>query len=513
MALEPASLETPPPRRRTGELSAVGLATLLAAVLTAFHLGHESLWLDEAFSLGIVSQSWAGLWRFLAAQEANMSAYYVLLKPWVALVGDSEARLRALSALFAVATIPVQYRLARRLCGPRTATLAAVLLASHLFFVRYAQEARAYAMVCFFSALSSLLLLRALARPSLGRWLAYALCGALLVHCHILGALILLAHAASVVLFQPRTAWLGALGGFSSLTVLSLPLLSFFVRHRDSGIVSWVPKLSLHGFAVVLHDLSGKGGMSVIFIVGATLALRRLRRPAAATSRTQVQAQFQAQFQAQAQAQAPGAAYAALWFALPLCVLFFVSLLVRPLFQPAYLIGTLPAVTILVASGLAELTGRWRRGLVLLWLPAAAASLGSWYFLDQKVAWRAAVAEIVAHGQPGDGVLVLPPYLRPTVDYYLGRSGKGDSLVPVFPAIPWGHACEWEPFEAQVIHGTLDAEQLAGRGFRQLWVLSPREIHTPDPRFQPLVQTLTAHGYHTSTQTFYQVELTRLVHY
>lgn len=496
----PAGLPGADPKLPPGERTVLALCTALAAVLTAFHLGHESLWLDEAFSLALVSQPWSGLWRFLTAQEANMSAYHLLLKPWVALVGDGEAPLRALSALFAVATLPVQYLLARRLGGPRVAAIAAVLLASHLFFVRYAQEARAYAMVCFFSALSSLLLLRALAVPAWSRWLAYAVSGALLVHCHILGALILLAHAAGVVLFQPRAAWPRALCGFLSLTLLTLPLLSFFVRHRDSGIVSWVPRLSLHGFAVVLHDLSGKGGVSALFVLGVVLAVRgaAAARPASRSDEIPLTPAT------------PGAALAGLWFALPLAVLFFVSLLVRPLFQPAYLIGTLPAVTILAACGLARLTGRAARAVLLLWLPACAASLSTWYFLDQKTAWREAVAHIAAHAAPGDGVLVLPPYLRPTVDYYVARAGQAPALTPVFPAIPWGHAVQWDYFEAQILRGVLDPEALAGRGFRTLWLLSPKEMHTPDAQLPALLQVLAAHGYRATPQPFYQVEVTRL---
>lgn len=498
----PAKRPAPEPPLPPQERTVLALCTALAALLSAFHLGHESLWLDEAFSLALVSQPWAGLWRFLTAQEANMSAYHLLLKPWVALVGDAEAPLRALSVLFAVATIPVQYLLARRLGGPRVAAIAATLLASHLFFVRYAQEARAYAMVCFFSALSSLFLLRALSRPTWLRWLAYAVSGALLVHCHILGALILLAHAASVVLFQPPAAWPRALCGFLSLTLLTLPLLSFFVRHRDSGIVDWVPRLSLHGFVVVLHDLSGKGGISALVTLGVVLAIRGAARTRPARRSDEIPLE--------PVAPGPGAALAGLWFALPLGVLFFVSLLVRPLFQPAYLIGTLPAVTILAACGLAGLTGRARRAVFLLWLPACAASLGSWYFLDQKTAWRAAVAEITAHARPGDGILVLPPYLRPTVDYYVTRAGRTGTLTPVFPAIPWNHAVEWDYFESQVINGSLDPEQIAAGGARALFVLSPLEMHTPDARLPALLKTLTARGYRATTTPFYQVEVTRL---
>src|SRR3954469_4676004 len=120
---------------------ALAAATLLAALLTGLRIGRESLWLDEAFSVALVSQGWDAWWRHVTAHEANMCAYHVLLKLWIRL-GDSEPFLRCLSALFAVAAIPVQYLLARRLCGPRVAATAVVLLATHVYLVRYGQEAR-----------------------------------------------------------------------------------------------------------------------------------------------------------------------------------------------------------------------------------------------------------------------------------------------------------------------------------------------------------------------------------
>ena len=63
-----------------------------------------------------------------------MGLYYVLLHGWIAL-GDSEFTVRALSAIFAVATIPVVYGLTRRIFRGRAALTAALLLALNSFFI------------------------------------------------------------------------------------------------------------------------------------------------------------------------------------------------------------------------------------------------------------------------------------------------------------------------------------------------------------------------------------------
>ena len=86
-----------------------------------------------------------------------MSLYHVLLHAWLN-VGESEFAVRALSLLFAAAAPPTLYLLVRRLFDTRTAVVAAVLLAVNAYFLRYAQEARSYALLVFLVTLSTYLL-------------------------------------------------------------------------------------------------------------------------------------------------------------------------------------------------------------------------------------------------------------------------------------------------------------------------------------------------------------------
>jgi mannosyltransferase len=458
------------------------VAVLLAASLVGLRIGRESLWLDEGFSVELVSQSWSLFWRHVSAHEANMVAYHSLLKLWVAL-GDSEAFLRLLSALFGVGAVAVQYRLGRRLCGERVAAGAALLLALHVYFVRYGQEARAYEMVLFFSALSSLMLVRALDEPSPWRWLAYGLTGALLLHTHILGGLILLAHALGVALLQPRTRWPGAVLGFLLTGVLSAPLLWFFVTHRAAGNIAWVPAPSLHQVANTLSDLLGMGAMPAIYLLAFVLAAKHRDR---------------------------GVATAAIWLVVPVVSLLVISLAVRPMFVASYLIGVLPALTLVGAYGLTRLAGRWLRVAAMAVVLASAASLGWWYFADHKEDWRGATIYVASQAQPGDGLVMLPPYLRFPVDYYVGRAGAAPKLEPVFPAIPWGQIGDWDLNVKEMQQRQPTADELAKHS--RLWVLQPRGIHVPDPRAQNLLAELAARGYRSTGRQFFEIDLQLLSH-
>ena len=75
---------------------------------------------------------------------------------------DRPLGLRSLSALAGVATIPVAFLLGRELRGRRAGLIAAALVAVNPMLIWYSQEARAYALLVLFCALSLLYCVRAL---------------------------------------------------------------------------------------------------------------------------------------------------------------------------------------------------------------------------------------------------------------------------------------------------------------------------------------------------------------
>ena len=101
-------------------------STLLMAVLSLLFIGDKSIWIDEAGSI-FFARDWSQMWQDLLSHESNMWLYYTMLNPWLKL-GDSEAIIRALSAIFAVATIPAVYFLGKRLFGQRAGAIAPCFL-------------------------------------------------------------------------------------------------------------------------------------------------------------------------------------------------------------------------------------------------------------------------------------------------------------------------------------------------------------------------------------------------
>ena len=102
-----------------------------------------ALWIDEALSRGIASHDVAEIPDLLRL-DASPPLYYVLLHAWMVVAGDSEPALRALSLVFALATVPAAYWAGSVAGGRRCGWIAAVVAALNPFLTIYGQEARMY---------------------------------------------------------------------------------------------------------------------------------------------------------------------------------------------------------------------------------------------------------------------------------------------------------------------------------------------------------------------------------
>src|SRR6185312_14995709 len=95
---------------------------------------------------------WAELLRFAAADIIHPPLFYMLLKIWIALGGESLLWLRLLPALFSIAAILPFLLLCRELnLKQAERDLALLLLAVNGYLIKYAQELRMYSLLMFLS--------------------------------------------------------------------------------------------------------------------------------------------------------------------------------------------------------------------------------------------------------------------------------------------------------------------------------------------------------------------------
>jgi uncharacterized membrane protein len=168
-----AIIDSPPPRvmalknsRLTSAFEDANsvLYALLIALFTAIRLWRLttfSLRADEIFSLKAARHSWGGLFSVVIADVVHPPIFYVLLKSWIFLGGQSELWLRLFPVLTAIASIVPFTLLCRELHLSRMETNFALLLVSvNGYLIYYSQELRMYSLLLFLSLTSLLLFVR-----------------------------------------------------------------------------------------------------------------------------------------------------------------------------------------------------------------------------------------------------------------------------------------------------------------------------------------------------------------
>ncbi len=126
--------------------------------------------------------------------------YYILVRLWVRLFGNSIAAIRSLSVLISLLVFPCIYWLCRELFeSPLVGWIAMALIAVSPFHVAYAQEAREYSLWTVTILLSSTALLRALRINRLSSWSIYTLTLSLSLYTFPLSIFVGIGHSVYVI--------------------------------------------------------------------------------------------------------------------------------------------------------------------------------------------------------------------------------------------------------------------------------------------------------------------------
>ena len=374
---------------RAGPVADCALLVLLAAALRLPRLGHESLWIDELFSVHWSQLDLAFLLGEGAQTETNPPAYYVFLHAWIALFGSGEAAVRLPSALASIATVPVVYYIGYAAANRGAGRLAALLFALDPLSVEFAQEARGYSLSVLLAALALLSLVAYFRQldgtgPRSWAWLlGFVTAAVASAFLHYTGLLFVAAcfGAAGILLIlrrpfprQEAVAW--GIATAATAILLAKPALQAAALSGSNNLV-WIGPLSLQGVLGFFLDLAvplprTDGWLTASWVIFAWmiltigLAIPRLRLL--------------------------GAQYWMLLLVPALyCCLLVGASLVRPMLLMRVAIWVIVPVCLLLA--LAALSYQARTARIAVWLvPAMAFAVGvaAHFRLDHKEDWRGA---------------------------------------------------------------------------------------------------------------------------
>ncbi|MBA3711826.1 MAG: glycosyltransferase family 39 protein [Pyrinomonadaceae bacterium] len=297
MSAEP---DAPPVSPLQPTLFVFAIALYIAARL--WRLTASCLWFDEIFSIHAARHGWGELLNFVALDIIHPPLFYLLLKIWIAVGGESLVWLRLFPALAAIAAVVPFVLLCRELRLKATETnLALLLMAVNGYLIKYAQEVRMYSLLLLL-ALGSLWLFARFVNSldddgSKKKLIALFAVNLLLVYTHYFGWMLVVTEFVFLWWFARRRVVPFA-ASIAALALCFLPwVLAVFSHTAQAGAVEqnlgWAARpgpLDVLRFFIILHEpfyyrqssheplfLRGSAVLGIVLFAVPVVALARRR--------------------------------------------------------------------------------------------------------------------------------------------------------------------------------------------------------------------------------------------
>ncbi len=401
---------------------------LFSVSLSVVFFMQQSLRLDEAQSLWQSSRS-AGNIIKLVSQDVHVPLYHELLHFWRLFLGDSVTSARAMSLFFYVLSIPAIYFLGRQAYGRSAGLYGALLLTISPFMNWYGNEIRMYTLLTFVSILNQYFFVRIITKGKLlygseqytKMWVGYAVTAVLGVFVHYFFFLSLFSQAMFFFMRSslfPEKSFRNFIIVVGFIMAFMAPWFAFVFSQGQAGFQT--PLLptptSVNLFSTFSQFLFGfqNDNINTIFLslwpITIILGFLALRRDMRLT---------------------PISQYLLVSVILSVTTAFFVSFIV-PVFVSRYLIFTVPAMFLLLASLFESYTPRtataFRFGLIGIMLLTLSIEIMN-PTTPVKEDYKQAAQFISSRATVQDVVVLSAPFTVYPIQYYY----RGDAPLVTLP--------------------------------------------------------------------------------
>src|SRR3990172_4556073 len=420
------------------------LIFIVGVIPRFYDLGGESVWYDEAVSITVSKLGFADIikWVFDNPAETNPPFYYMILSFWVPVFGDSEFIARVPSAVLGSLSIFAVYAVGKLLYNKKTGLVAALILATSVFHIRYAQEARGYTLMVCLMLVSYYCLLQLTIKNRTMYAAAYVASTALLVYTHYYGVMIILAQnifCLTLLIKYKKIGELGIGGWFKLQVITALFLLPCFVFLAVIALKIqkgfWISEPTSEDIWQYFTIYSGSIYLLILFLAFSLYSVIGLRK---------VKDSKRAKKSLGPASERPGALGISqgwrlymllLWMLVPVVVPFLISLVSSPILIFLYTIGASLAFYLLASNGIGNLNDRRlilaAAGLIIIF---SYFNISAYYKTVGKHQWREVMSHIESNARTGDVIVVSPIYERITAAYYNRR--KDIKIVPLVKTFP-----------------------------------------------------------------------------
>ncbi|MEQ1604811.1 MAG: glycosyltransferase family 39 protein [Pyrinomonadaceae bacterium] len=192
-------------RSRYVKIAVVALLIAVFVMLRVWKMGETCLWFDEIFSVHAASQPWNSLLAFVALDLIHPPLFYLILKAWIAIGGDSTMWLRMLPLACSVLAILPLFLLLDELkqsFNVKALTLCILIVSGSI--LKYSLEVRMYSLMLCLSLFSIWLFVRSVERRA--GILPLIAVNILLIYTHYFGWFVVASEGAAALLFY-RGSW------------------------------------------------------------------------------------------------------------------------------------------------------------------------------------------------------------------------------------------------------------------------------------------------------------------
>lgn len=242
----------------------------IGAILRIYDLTARALWHDEAFSALLIKYNFKEMIDRIIL-DVHPPFYYIVLRGWDFLFGDSLFSLRMFSVLFSLLIILAVYLLVKEISKNEKASLfASLIVALNSFQIQYAQEARMYALSAFLIVISTYFLLKALTskQTSWKWWVLYIITVIFAIYSHYYVFFSIFAQFIFVIYYFLKKFDFNSLKvcliSYLLIAISYLPWLKIFLKHLNQIQESfWIPPMDRWSIPATLYKLTTGTGIDV----------------------------------------------------------------------------------------------------------------------------------------------------------------------------------------------------------------------------------------------------------
>lgn len=160
---------------------------IISLYLRLINITSEQLWNDEAISIYYANFSFENFWDVII-KDIHPPLYYIILRNWIFLFGDSVLSCRLLSVIFSILTQPVLYLLGKSIKDEKFGIILCFFYSISPFSIYYANEVRSYSLLLLIFTISLYLSIKCVKNPNDFKFYCYlGISGVFLIYIHYIG--------------------------------------------------------------------------------------------------------------------------------------------------------------------------------------------------------------------------------------------------------------------------------------------------------------------------------------